>query len=282
MKGNSHPSNDVSLNPSSNLSIRDVISAVNPSRRLFVKGGVGAAALATAGGLTLGGLVSTVQAAPVPPGLGFPGIGFDSIPASTDIDPGTGFAVADRVKVPVGYTASLFVAWGDAIMPGGTPFTGTASETAADQLKQFGAHNDGMNFFPFSGPDGKPSSERGILCVNNEYTHEDILFADGQVGASGYSIAKTRKSQAAHGVSICEARRVGGQWRVVKYVTVRPPPEGQHADANRRPGCRPRLAASQRVHRHRHRQHPDRRHQQRPGLLRHGEQLRPQIGRAHV
>ena len=44
------------------------------------------------------------------------------------------------------------------------------------------------------------------LCVNNEYTHEEILYADGQVGA-GYTIAKTRKSQAAHGVSIVEARR---------------------------------------------------------------------------
>ena len=65
MKGNSQPTNDVSLNPSTNPSIHDVIDAVGTSRRQFVKGGVGAAALATAGGLTLGGLVSAVQAAPV-------------------------------------------------------------------------------------------------------------------------------------------------------------------------------------------------------------------------
>ena len=199
MKGHSHPTNDESLNPSSNASIREVIDAVSASRRQFVKGGVGAAALATAGGLTLGGLVGTVQAAPVPPGPGFPGIGYDSIPASTDIDPGTGFAVTDRVKVPASYIVYVFVAWGDPIMPGVTPFTGTASETAADQLRQFGAHNDGMHFFPMLGADGKPSSTRGILCVNNEYTHEEILFTARQVGA-GYTIAKTRKSQAAQGV----------------------------------------------------------------------------------
>lgn len=208
MKGVSHPTNDVSLSPSGSRSILDVISEVDATRRQFVKTGVSAAVLASVGGLTLGGLVNTVQAAPVPPSMGFPGIGFDSLPATTA-------PVADVVKVPPGYTAQVFVAWGDPIMPGGQPFLGTAAETAADQLKQFGAHNDGMHFFPFSGPDGKPTSDRGLLCVNNEYTHEDILFPDGQVGL-GYTLAKTRKSQAAHGVSIVEARLRGGKWAVVK------------------------------------------------------------------
>ena len=137
--------------------------------------------------------------------------------------------VADKVNVPSGYTAKLFVAWGDPIMPGGAPFTGTASETAADQLKQFGMHNDGMHFFPIDderdarrgddkddrGDARRAPSKRGVLCVNNEYTHEEVLFADGQVGA-GYTIAKTRKSQAAHGVSIVEARRKADKWAVVK------------------------------------------------------------------
>lgn len=219
MKGASHPTNDVSLNPSSTPTIHDVISHVDASRRLFIKGGVGATALASAGGLTLSGLVSTVQAAPVPAGLGFPGIGFESVPANTRAANvaagGSASAVIDRITVPAGYTANVFVAWGDPILPGGTPFVGDASETAAQQLKQFGAHNDGMHFFPFTGPTGAPVSDRGLLCVNNEYTHEEILFTDGQVGA-GYTIAKTRKSQAAHGVSIVEGRRVAGKWTIVK------------------------------------------------------------------
>ena len=234
MKGVSHPTNDVSLNPSSSPSIRNVIDQVDASRRQFIHGSVSAAALASAGGLTLGGLVGTVQAAPVPPSLGFPGMGFESIPASIDIDPSAVSAVADLVKVPTGYTANVFVAWGDPIMPGGAPFSGTASETAADQLKQFGMHNDGMHFFPIGEDDDdhddrrrggkhdkddrdddRGASKRGILCVNNEYTHEEVLFPDGQVGA-GYTIAKTRKSQAAHGVSIVEARRKGGKWTVAK------------------------------------------------------------------
>ena len=72
MKGVSHPTNDASLNPSSSHSIRDVIDQVDAGRRQFIQGGVGAAALASAGGLTLGGLVSTVQASPSRSGAGRP------------------------------------------------------------------------------------------------------------------------------------------------------------------------------------------------------------------
>lgn len=231
MKGASHPTNDVTLAESASPSILDVIAHVDTSRRQFiVKSGMGATALASAGGLTLGGLVSSVQAAPVPASVGFPGIGFESVPANTRAanvaQGGAANSVIDRITVPTGYSAQLFVAWGDPIMPGGTAFAGDARETAAQQLKQFGMHNDGMHFFPFTGANGLPSSDRGVLCVNNEYTHEEVLFPDGQVG-TGYSIAKTRKSQAAHGVSVLEARRVNGKWNVVKNS-----PYGRRITAN--------------------------------------------------
>ena len=121
----------------------------------------------------------------------------------------------DTVTVPTGYSANLLVAWGDPIVAGGAAFAADASQDAAAQMKQYGMHTDGMHFFPMQGLGGKPLSDRGILCANNEYTHEEVLFTDGQVGA-GYTLAKTRKSQAAHGVSVAELRRVGGQWQVVK------------------------------------------------------------------
>jgi len=218
MKGASHPTNDVTLAESSVPTIRDVIDSVEASRRQFIQGGVSAAALASVGGLTLGGLVNTVQAAPVPASLGFPGIGFESVPANTRALNaslgGSASSTVDKVTVPAGYTAQVFVSWGDAIMPGGKAFRGDATETAADQLKQFGMHTDGMHFFPFPGASGSAASDRGLLCANNEYTHEDILFPDGQV--NNYNIAKTRKSQAAHGMSVVEARRINGKWSVVK------------------------------------------------------------------
>jgi secreted PhoX family phosphatase len=60
------------------------------------------------------------------------------------------------------------------------------------------------------------------LCVNHEYTHEAILHPDGLDEQSGglpgsvATIAKIRKSQAAHGVSVIEIRRNGNKWQVVK------------------------------------------------------------------
>jgi secreted PhoX family phosphatase len=205
MKGKSHPTNDATLNPSRNASIFDLIDRIDPSRRRFVQGGVGATALASAGGLTLGGLVSTVEAAPARR-AGLPGIGFQSVPASVA-------PLADKVTVPVGYTAEVLVAWGDPIMAGAPLFKGDASETAADQALQFGEHNDGMHYFALSNAQGVPAVDRGLLVVNHEYTHEDVLYPDGQVG-NGYTIAKTRKSQAAHGVSVVEIRRLRGKWSV--------------------------------------------------------------------
>ncbi|HEX2010440.1 MAG TPA: PhoX family phosphatase [Roseateles sp.] len=219
MKGTSHPRNDATLNPSGNPSIHDVIAQVDEARRSFIKGSAGATALAAAGGLTLSGLASTVQAAPVPPGVGFPGIGFESVPA--------GLApVADRVTVPAGYTAELFVAWGDPIVAGGVPFAPDASNTAAQQALQYGMHTDGMAFMPFTGADGKPTGDRGLLCANNEYTHEQILTPQGLAGAS---IEHVRKSQAAHGVSVLEARKRNGKWMVVRNS-----PYGRRLTANTR------------------------------------------------
>ena len=106
MKGASHPRNDVSLNPSNHPSIGDVIDRVDASRRRLVHGGVGAAALASAGALTWAGRAGTAQAATESARPRLPGIGFDSVPANRA-------PVADRVRVPAGYTAQVLVAWGD-------------------------------------------------------------------------------------------------------------------------------------------------------------------------
>jgi len=202
MKGIKHPKNDLTLNPSGNESIYDVIGRVEVSRRRFVQGTASAGMLAAAGGVTLSGLVGTVEAAQ--PRAKDVGIGFEGI------DPSLA-PVIDKVTVPEGYTANLLVAWGDPIAAGGVAFKADASNTAAEQAKQYGMHTDGMHFFPFPSR-GQVLSDRGILCANNEYTHEEILFPDGQVGAGGYTIDKCRKSQSAHGVSITEIRRVNGKW----------------------------------------------------------------------
>jgi uncharacterized protein len=206
MKGNKHPKNDTPLNTSGNGQIRDLLEAVNPQRRQFMKASLAASATLGAGACTFS---SIGHASSVPSYPGFGGIGFHSIPADTT-------PVDDRINVPPGYVAEPIVCWGDPIMPGAPDWQEDASQNAQAQERQFGMHNDGMHFFPFPSVFG-PSNERGLLCVNNEYTHEDILHgAEGLTGGAGVTIQKVRKSQAAHGVSIVEVRKVAGRWGVVR------------------------------------------------------------------
>jgi len=71
MKGKQHPSNDVTINVSGNESIRDVIVRTDMGRRHFIKTAMSASVLAAFGGVTLGGIMRSVEAAPIAPGIGF-------------------------------------------------------------------------------------------------------------------------------------------------------------------------------------------------------------------
>lgn len=230
MKGRYHPQNNVTINPSKNESIRDVIDRVSMSRRKFIVTAASASALTVAGEVSIGGLLRSVQAAPIPAKPGFGGIGFKSVPPNLNPNPANPDSIRlekDLVSVPEGYTAKVLVAWGDPIMPGGPDWLSDASQDAAAQEKQFGMHNDGMHYFPleeravgrsasslsrsFRSFLGK-SLDKGLLCVNHEYTHEDILHVDGLTPPAPVSIAKVRKSQAAHGVSVVEINKSGNNW----------------------------------------------------------------------
>jgi len=126
------------------------------------------------------------------------------------------------VRVPNGYDAQLLIAWGDPVTPGAPAWDHSATQGAEAQSQQFGMHTDGMHYFPFL-ESGTPSSNHGLLCANNEYTHESILYPDGLdelsggLAGSAATIDKVPKSQAAHGVSIIEIRRNRtGEWQVVQ------------------------------------------------------------------
>ena len=70
-------------------------------------------------------------------------------------------------------------------------------------------HNDGIVYFPFP----VLGSWRGLIVQNHEYTDDGLLFPDG---VANWTADKTRKSQAAHGVSVIEVARTFGGWRVVR------------------------------------------------------------------
>lgn len=211
MKGERHPKNDVTMNPSGNESIRDVIERTDLGRRHFMQTTISASVLAAIGGVNMKSIIGAVEAAPLPAGNGFAGIGFESVPPSLA-------PVADKVTVPAGYTVEVLASWGDPIMKRAPAWDEDASQDAAAQEKQFGMHNDGMHYFPIPshGIGHGRNPVRGLLCVNHEYTHEEILHgAEGLAGGAGVTIAKVRKSQAGHGISVVEVRKNRGKWQVI-------------------------------------------------------------------
>lgn len=178
-------------NPSANDTFAEVVEA-RLSRRAVLGGG---AAIAAAGALgCVGQLVSarTAEARGKPRPL----LGFTGIPTST----------TDSVVVPPGYTAEVLIAWGDPVSDG-PAFAEDASNSAADQERQWGMHNDGIVYFPFP----LLGSRHGLIVQNHEYTDDGLLFPDG---VADWNAEKTRKSQAAHGVAVIEVYKGFRGWQV--------------------------------------------------------------------
>ncbi len=85
-------------------------------------------------GLFLGGQ-GVAQAATSADQVG-PRIGFKPIAANS----------LDTITVPAGYQWRVLASWGDAILPGGTPFDPRTRGTAMSQSLSIGDNNDGMSF----------------------------------------------------------------------------------------------------------------------------------------
>jgi uncharacterized protein len=180
-------------NKSNNQTFQEVVDA-RMSRRGFLGSGLAAAAT-----LSLGSIESLLRAVPASAStIAGPLVRFQGIPVSD----------ADTVVVPPGYKAEVLIAWGDPVS-NGPAFAQDASNSAEDQARQWGMHNDGLVYFPIDG------SRRGLLVENNEYTDDGLLFTDG---VTNWNEEKTNKSINAHGVSIIEIRKdfKERKWRVVR------------------------------------------------------------------
>ena len=133
---------------------------------------------------------------------------------------------ADEIRVAENYTSQVVIRWGDALLPGARPVdtSGLAGGTlfvpgsAAAQERQFGYNCDAIAFYPLD-RDGRS----GILCVNNEYTNDELMFPGriglGREGADRLADWSRRNPEAAqvgiaaHGVSLLEVRLDSGEWR---------------------------------------------------------------------
>jgi len=179
----------------------EVLLQVATSRRTILKGGAGVAAV-----------------------LAAPGHLFA---LARDARPLAG-STADRVIVADGYSHDVLIRWGDPLFAGGPELDAAAvarggmlRTSPADAELQFGYNNDAVHFFPLGG-----SSRRGVVCVNHEYTNEE-LFLPGLVRietADPRQMAEfvgrhpdvVRLTQAMHGVSVLAIERDRqGRWQHV-------------------------------------------------------------------
>ncbi|HEY7639930.1 MAG TPA: PhoX family phosphatase [Steroidobacteraceae bacterium] len=136
---------------------------------------------------------------------------------------------ADAVVLPPGYKYDLVVRWGESLWSSSPDLDaarladGVLLEAGAAerQQRQFGTNCDAIHFFPLDA-----RGQRGILCVNNEYTHDELLYP-GHPGLAGALHSDTREyvskypqavavSKAAQGVSVVEIARIDGRWQMVK------------------------------------------------------------------
>jgi secreted PhoX family phosphatase len=188
---------DTPRSPETGETIGDVI-ARRFSRRAMMRGTFGvAAAAALFGPAALAASKASAEDAP-------DRFDFKEIDAGVD----TTHHVAE------GYWCKPLLRWGDALFPDSPPFD-SLKQSAAAQLKQFGYNNDYVAYFPLDG-----SSSHGLLCVNHEYTNEELMFPvlkerQDTTGFKEMTEDLVNIEMAAHGVTIVEIVRDGQEWHVV-------------------------------------------------------------------
>ncbi len=197
---------DIGTSPAEGATFGDIVAA-RFGRRDLMKGLLGVGAIsATLGPAALASGTAAAQGAA-------PAFAFSELSSTP----------TDRAEVAEGYTAEVLIRWGDAVLPDAPAFSPTA-QTAAAQARQFGYNNDYLGYFPI--PGAANPSRHGLLCVNHEYTNEELMFpglgrqdAGGPLGRDKAFSGMTRELAAvemmAHGGSVLEVRREGERWQVV-------------------------------------------------------------------
>ena len=189
---------DTLLSPETGETIGDVI-ARRFNRREMVRGTLGVVAAASLfGPAALGASKARAEVSPER-------FQFKEIEAGVD----TTHHVAE------GYWCKPLLRWGDALFPDSPAFD-PLKQSAASQLKQFGYNNDYVAYFPLDG-----SSSHGILCVNHEYTNEELMFPalkerQDTTGFKEMTEELVNIEMAAHGVTIVEIARDEFEWHVVR------------------------------------------------------------------
>ncbi len=134
---------------------------------------------------------------------------------------------ADTVRVPDGYEVQVLARWGEPVF-GDSPSLDTGRlargallvpGAAAAQARQFGYNCDAIVYFALD-----RDARRGLLCVNHEYTDDELMYPGrsgfAREGAAALSEwcrrhpEAARVSLAAHGASVLEIEFADAGWRV--------------------------------------------------------------------
>ncbi|MCP5352124.1 MAG: PhoX family phosphatase [Chromatiales bacterium] len=195
---------DESVNPSTEPTLGDLINR-RFSRRDLLKGMLGVSALGAMAVRPLAALAKAAETdAPANEGAASR-FGFDEIPHGVDEDH----------HVAPGYRAEILIRWGDAVMADSPDFD-VRAQSAAAQRKQFGYNNDFVGWVSL--PFGSDNAEHGLLCINHEYTDEELMFPGygrHQKDFANLTREIAELEMAAHGGSVIEVKKQDGAWRVV-------------------------------------------------------------------
>lgn len=79
----------------------------------------------------------------------------------------------ESARVADGYQYNVLIGWGDPLFSN-SPLFDVARQTGAAQANQFGYNCDYIAFLPL--PADADGFDRGLLCVNHEYTDANLMF----------------------------------------------------------------------------------------------------------
>ncbi|MEO1599667.1 MAG: PhoX family phosphatase [Pseudomonadota bacterium] len=188
---------DLPTNPHLGNTIGDVINR-RYGRRDILRGALAVSATTALFGTTA--MTAATEAKAATPGS------FDF----TEIEGG----VDTTHHVAKGYDAQILLRWGDKITADAPEFD-PQNQTVEAQLKQFGYNNDYVGFVPLN-----DEATRGVLCVNHEYTNEEVMFPglgrQDKADFEGMTRELAEIEMAAHGGTVVEiAKAADGTWAPV-------------------------------------------------------------------
>jgi secreted PhoX family phosphatase len=204
-----HQELDLDLNGSSNPELRAIIA-----RRNVLKGGAGLAALSFLGGLA--GCNGDGVGDPTP-NLVPPAGGSVAPPRATTLsfNP-VAKSVADALRLPAGYYATVLYRLGDPIAAGVSAFRNDGTDAAASYAQRAGDHHDAIQYYGM-GADGRYSAtatDRALLVMNHEAITEAYLHPNGPTIVNGARTVadEVLKEFYLHGVSVIEINKINGNW----------------------------------------------------------------------